>query len=47
MAGIEAVVGCQQFPNSPIENPGKGYTFENVDAVGTENLVTAAKAAGV
>lgn len=46
-AGVEAVIGCQQFPNSPIENPGKGYTFDNVDARGTENLVAAAKAAGV
>jgi len=46
-AGIETVIGCQQFPNSPIENPGKGYTFEKVDAEGTENLVAAAKAAGV
>ena len=45
--GVEAVIGCQQFPNSPIENPGKGYTFDNVDARGTENLVAAAKAAGV
>lgn len=47
MQGVEAVVGTQQFPNSPIENPGKGYTFEKVDAEGTENLVRAAKAAGV
>jgi NADH dehydrogenase len=47
MQSVEAVVGCQQFPNSPIENPGKGYTFEKVDAEGTENLVRAAKAAGV
>jgi uncharacterized protein YbjT (DUF2867 family) len=47
MQGVEAVVGCQQFPNSPIENPGKGYTFEKVDADGTENLVRAAQAAGV
>ncbi|MEO8456685.1 MAG: NAD-dependent epimerase/dehydratase family protein, partial [Chloroflexota bacterium] len=39
MQGIDAVVGCQQFPNSPIENPGKGYTFEKIDAEGTENLV--------
>lgn len=44
---IESVVGAQQFPNSPIENPDKGYTFEKVDAEGTENLVSAAKAAGV
>jgi uncharacterized protein YbjT (DUF2867 family) len=47
MQGVEAVVGCQQFPNSPIENAGKGHTFEKVDAEGTENLVRAAKAAGV
>lgn len=46
MAGAEAVIGCQQFPNSPIENPKKGYTFEEVDARGTENLVVVAKAAG-
>jgi NADH dehydrogenase len=45
--GIDAVVGCQQFPNSPIENPKKGYTFEKVDAEGTENLVRAAKRAEV
>ena len=47
LAGVDAVVGCQQFPNSPIENPGKGYTFERVDAQGTENLIAAAKASGV
>jgi NADH dehydrogenase len=47
MSGIVAVVGCQQFPNSPIENPGRGNTFDLVDAQGTENLVAAAKAAGV
>lgn len=47
LAGVDAIVGCQQFPNSPIENPGKGYTFERVDAQGTENLVAAAKAADV
>ena len=46
IAGVDAVIGCQQFPNSPIENPKKGHTFEEVDARGTENLVIAAKAAG-
>ncbi|MGH2668578.1 MAG: NAD(P)H-binding protein, partial [bacterium] len=45
--GCESVVGCQQFPNSPIENPGRGQTFEEVDAKGTENLVAAAREAGV
>jgi NADH dehydrogenase len=47
LSGVQTVVGTQQFPNSPIENPGKGYTFEKVDAEGTENLVAASKAAGV
>ena len=47
LAGIETVISSQQFPNSPIESPKKGYTFEKVDAEGTENLVQAAKAAGV
>jgi NADH dehydrogenase len=46
MAGVETVVGSQQFPNSPIENPKKGHTFEEVDAQGTESLVEAARAAG-
>ena len=45
--GIDTVIGCQQFPNSPIENPGRGYTFEEIDAKGTEALIAAAKAAGV
>lgn len=47
LVGVEAVIACQQFPNSPIENPRKGHTFEKVDAEGTENLVRAAKEAGV
>jgi NADH dehydrogenase len=46
MAGAEAVISCQQFPNSPIEDARKGYTFEEVDARGTENLAVVAKAAG-
>jgi NADH dehydrogenase len=47
LQGVDTIIGCQQFPNSPIENPGRGYTFEEVDARGTENLVTAARASGV
>ncbi len=47
LAGVDTVIASQQFPNSPIENPGKGYTFEKVDAEGTENLARAAKQAGV
>lgn len=44
---VEAIVGSQQFPNSPIEDSKKGYTFEHIDAAGTENLVRAAVTAGV
>lgn len=46
LAGADAVVDAVQFPNSPIENPKKGYTFERIDLGGTRNLVDAAKAAG-
>ncbi len=35
------------FPGLPIEQPGKGYTFAEVDAVGAARLVGAAKRAGV
>lgn len=47
LAGADAVVDAVQFPNSPIENPRKGYTFELVDYGGTRNLVQAAARAGV
>ncbi|HSP54982.1 MAG TPA: complex I NDUFA9 subunit family protein [Dehalococcoidia bacterium] len=47
LIGIEVVISSQQFPNSPIEDPKKGYTFEKVDAEGTENLMSAAKQGGV
>jgi NADH dehydrogenase len=45
--GVEVVVDAVQFPNSPIENPKKGYTFERIDLGGTKNLVDASKQAGV
>ncbi len=44
--GPQVVIGCVQFPNSPIENPSLGQTFEEIDEKGTENLVRAAKEAG-
>lgn len=47
MQGADAVVDAVQFPNSPIENPRKGFTFERIDLGGTKNLVDAAQAAGV
>jgi len=45
--GVDVVVGAVQFPNSPIENPRRGYTFEAIDGAGTERLVQAAKEAAV
>jgi NADH dehydrogenase len=47
LAGYDAVVDAVQFPNSPIENPKKGYTFAEVDLAGTKNLVDAAREGGV
>ena len=44
-AGIEAVVNSVQFPNSPIESKGKGWTFEQVDYQGTVNQCCAASCA--
>lgn len=45
--GCEAVIGCQTFPGSPMEDRRRGRTFEEIDAAGTERLVEAAKEAGV
>ncbi len=45
--GAEVVIGCVQFPGSPMENQRRGFTFEEIDAAGTEWLVRAAKEAGV
>lgn len=45
--GIETVISSMAFPNFPVENPKKGYTFAEVDARGNERLVAAAKEAGV
>jgi uncharacterized protein YbjT (DUF2867 family) len=47
MEGVNAVIATQQFAGFPMENPGKGRTFEEVDGKGTENLVAAAKESGV
>ncbi len=47
LAGIDLLVIALAFPNSPIEAPRKGRTFEAVDAQGTEHLIAAARAAGV
>ena len=45
--GIDAVVHCIQFPNHPIENPKKGWTYIDVDGHGTERMVAASAKSGV
>ena len=45
--GAEVVISSVQFPSFPMENRQRGYTFEEVDAAGTERLVQTAKEAGV
>lgn len=47
MDGVKVVIATQQFAGFPMENQRSGRTFEEVDGKGTENLVAAAKAAGV
>lgn len=47
LQGVEVLVQAAQFPNHPVENHRKGLTYYQVDALGTENLVRAAKQAGV
>lgn len=47
MAGVDAVVNAVQFPTAPVEIPGKGYTYMQVDGEGTVRQVEAARAAGV
>ncbi len=47
LAGTDALVISLGFKNLPIEAPRKGRTFDEVDAGGTERLVSAAREAGV
>jgi uncharacterized protein YbjT (DUF2867 family) len=47
LAGVEILVICLGFRNSPIEAPRRGQTFERIDAGGTEALVAAAKTVGI
>ena len=47
MNGVEVVIDAVQFPGSPVEQPRKGWTFEQVDLQGTVHQVDAARAAGV
>lgn len=45
--GADAVVGCVQFPNHPVEVPRRGLTYDRFDRMGTEHLVDEAIRAGV
>ncbi len=45
--GVDVVVHCVQFPNHPVQQPSKGYTYMEIDAKGTERLVAAAVENGV
>ena len=47
VAGCDTVVIAVQFPGHPVEVPKKGLTYDEYDRKGTENLVAAAKKAGV
>jgi NADH dehydrogenase len=43
----DVVVNCIQFPNHPVEDPGKGRTYMEVDGRGTSVAAAAAKRVGV
>lgn len=45
--GCEAVVMAAQFPGHPVEKPRRGRSYDLVDRAGTENLIAAARRAGV
>jgi len=47
LEGVDSLVIALAFPNSPIEAPRRGWTFDAVDAAGTEHLVSAAAAVGI
>jgi NADH dehydrogenase len=45
--GVDELVISLAFPGLPVEQPKKGHTFSEVDAGGTQHLVSAARQAGV
>ena len=47
LAGASAIVDAVQFDGYPIEDPGRGLTFERIDYGGAVALIAAAKQAGV
>lgn len=44
---VDVVVHTVQFPNHPVENPRKGWTYARIDGAGTEAMVAAAVKNGV
>jgi uncharacterized protein YbjT (DUF2867 family) len=47
MEGVDVVINAVQFPNHPVQNPRRGWTYMKVDGEGTERQVAAAREAGV
>ncbi len=47
LAGVDGLAIALAFPNAPMEDPARGWTYEHVDADGTTALVAAAGRAGV
>ena len=45
--GQEVVIHCVQFPNAPIENTRRGWTYLQVDGAGSVRMVEAAKKSSV
>lgn len=45
--GVDVVVHAVQFPNHPVENPRRGWTYERIDGAGTERMAQAAAKNGV
>jgi NADH dehydrogenase len=45
--GADVVVHAIQFPNHPVESPGRGYTYLETDGHGTEVAAAVAKRVGV
>jgi NADH dehydrogenase len=46
-SGADVVVHTIQFPNHPVENPSKGYTYEELDGRGTQLAARTARKLGV
>src|SRR5574339_518639 len=46
-AGADVVVHAIQFPNHPVEDPSRGYTYLEMDGRGTTTAAKVARAMGV